>query len=106
MAINTVIDYHERFDNVDKRLQEMSKDLSDQSDKLASAILKGFNRIDNVLEAKADKTDLQRVYDLLDMIAKQQQIDDDERIVMGHQLDRLDRWVHEVAKKIGNELSA
>jgi hypothetical protein len=25
---------------------------------------------------------------------------------IGHQLDRLDRWVHELAAKIGDELTA
>jgi hypothetical protein len=42
---------------------------------------------------------LQRIYDLLDKIAKHQEIDNDERLVMGHQLERLDHWVHEVATK-------
>ena len=41
----------------------------------------------------------------MDKIAKQQEIDDDERLVMGHQLERLDHWVHEVADKIGYKLS-
>lgn len=41
----------------------------------------------------------------MDKMAKQQEIDDDERLVMDHQLERLDRWVHEVADKIGYKLS-
>ena len=106
MAINTTIDYDVHFDKVDAQLQEMRKDFSDQFDKLASVIVKGFDRIDKVLETKADKSDLKRVFDLLDKIAKQQEIDDDERMVMGHQLERLDRWVHEVANKIGYDLTA
>jgi hypothetical protein len=48
--------------------------------------------------------DMQQVYNLMDKIAKQQEIDDDERLVMCHQLERLDRWVHEVADKIGYKL--
>lgn len=43
---------------------------------------------------------------LLDELAKRQEISDDERLVMGHQLERLDRWTHELAKKIGYELPA
>ncbi len=29
----------------------------------------------------------------------------DERLVMGHQLDRLDKWTHELANKIGHTLA-
>lgn len=85
----------ERLDRIDAQL-----------DRIAAAVVTGFERIDKVLEAKVDKSDLHRVYDLLDGIAKQQEIDDDERLIMGHQLERLDHWVHEVAKKIGYELAA
>lgn len=91
----------ERFDKVDQQLAEMNKQL----DRIVTAVVKGFERVDKTLDTKADKADLQRVYDLLDKIAKQQEIDDDERLVMGHQLERLDHWVHEVAKRIGYELT-
>ena len=65
-----------------------------------------FDKIDKALEEKANKVDMQRVYDLLDKVIKQQEISNDERLVMGHQLERLDRWVHEVADKIGYTLTA
>jgi hypothetical protein len=94
MAIDTTINYDERFDKIDGQL-----------DRLATAVVKGFGHIDKTLDEKANKTDMQRIYDLLDKIAKRQEIDNDERLVMGHQLERLDRWVHEVADKIGYELS-
>lgn len=64
-----------------------------------------FDKVDKTLETKADSSDMQQVLKTLDKIAKQQEIDNDERLVMGHQLDRLDRWVHEVADKIGHKLS-
>lgn len=37
--------------------------------------------------------------------AKKKEISDDERLVMGHQLDGMDRWVHEIADKIGHKLT-
>ncbi len=85
----------------DQRLDKIDKQL----DKIVTVIVKGFDRIDKALETKAGTKDLQRVYDSLDKISKQQEIDNDERLVMGHQLDRLDRWVHEVADKIGYKLT-
>ena len=65
-----------------------------------------FDKIDKALEEKAGNADMQRALGLLDELAKRVEISDDERLVMGHQLERLDRWTHELANKIGYELSA
>ncbi len=79
---------------------------NDESTRLFNYIAKRFDHIDRSLEEKASASDMRRVLDLLDAQAKRQEISDDERIVMGHQLDRLNRWTHELAKKIGHELSS
>ena len=95
----------ERFDKVDAQLSELNKQfdrIDEQFNKLTAVIIQGFEGIGERLEDKADKADLQRVYDYLDKIIKQQEINDDERLIMGHQLDR---WVHEVADKIGYTLA-
>ena len=88
------ISYNERFDRIDSTL-----------DRLTTTLLEGFDNIDKELQKKASKEDVNRLFNLMDKIAKQQEIDDDERLLMGHQLERLDRWVHEVADKIGYKLS-
>ena len=64
-----------------------------------------FDTIEAKLEEKADKKYMNRVFGLLDQIVKRQEIEDDERLVMGYQLDRLNRWTRELAKKIGHKLS-
>lgn len=60
------------------------------------------------IEQEQQKThqEISRVFDYLDNLLKKHEITDDERLVMGHQLDRLDQWTHELAKKIGYELSS
>lgn len=78
----------------------------DEFTKLFRYMTERFDKIDQTLARKADAADVDRALQLLDKILKQQEIDDDERRVMGHQLDRLDRWVHELADKIGYTLSA
>lgn len=78
----------------------------DEFTRLFKFMTERFDRIDKNLESKASNEDMQRVLGLLDTLAKQQEISDDERLVMGHQLERLDHWVHDLAKKIGYELSA
>jgi len=78
-----------RFDKIDVQLECIS-----------IALVKGFDRIDKTLETKANAVDLQKALGLLDSFAKRQEISDDERLVMGHQLTRLHDWVEEAAKRI------
>lgn len=77
----------------------------DEFTRLFKHMTERFDKIDNVLEEKSSNADMQRVLGLLDEIAKRQEISDDERLVMGHQLERPDRWTHELAKKIGYNLT-
>ncbi|HKR81529.1 MAG TPA: hypothetical protein VJR27_00845 [Candidatus Saccharimonadales bacterium] len=105
MPIDTTINYDGRFDKLEKQIQSQSDNFNSQLDKLTAIVIKGFDRIGKQLEKKADKKDIDGLYNLMDKIAKQQEINDDERLVMGHQLERLDRWVHEVADKIGYTLT-
>jgi uncharacterized protein YdcH (DUF465 family) len=62
-----------------------------------------FDKVDTQFEKVANRFD--SLDKMIDKVIKGQEIADDERLVMGHQLDRLDRWVHEVADKIGYKLS-
>lgn len=59
------------------------------------------------MDARFDDTNnhVDRIISSLDALAKRQEIDEEERLVMGHQLERLDQWVHQLAAKIGMELS-
>ncbi len=78
-----------RFDNIDAQLE-----------KISVAVVKGFDRIGKVLETKADKADIQKIYSLLDSLSRRLEISDDERLVMGHQLTRLHEWVEAAAERI------
>ena len=63
-----------------------------------------FDKIDEQFAAQVVRFD--KLETLIDQVLKQQEIDEEERLVMGHQLNRLDRWVHELADKIGYKLAA
>jgi hypothetical protein len=77
----------------------------DQFTKLFKYMQGEFKLINQKLDDKASAGDMQMVLNSLDSIVKRQEISDDERLVMGHQLDRLDRWTHELASKIGYTLT-
>lgn len=78
---------------------------NDEFTRLFKYMTERFDKIDKALGGKSSNDDMQTVLKLLDSLAKRQEISDDERLVMGHQLERLDRWTHELAKKIGYTLS-
>jgi len=79
----------EPFDKIDKQLEHVT-----------GAVVKGFDRLDKALETKASNKDMQTVLGLLDTLAKRQEISDDERPVMSHQLTRLHEWVEQAADRI------
>lgn len=77
---------------------------TDEFTKLFKYMEKRFNQIDKRFEEVNERID--RIMSMLDALAKRQQIDEDERLVMSHHLERLDQWVHQLADRIGVKLSA
>jgi hypothetical protein len=79
---------------------------NDEFTKLFRYIEEFRSEMNEKLDSKASNEDMQKVLSMLDTMSKRQEVTEDEMLVMGHQLDRLDRWTHELAKKIGYTLSA
>ncbi len=78
----------------------------DEFTKLFQYMVKIDAKLDAQFEHMATRDDINTILNRFDSIEKQLEIDDDERLVMGHQLERLDQWVHGMAKKIGYKLPA
>ena len=55
-------------------------------------------------EQRAIREDIGVILSSLDSFANRLEISDDERQVMAHQLDRPDRWVHNLADRVGVKL--
>lgn len=78
---------------------------NDEFTKLFKYITERFDTLEQKLDEKSSNKDMRKVLSILDNLSKRQEISDDERLVMGHQLERLNRWTHELADKIGYTLS-
>lgn len=78
---------------------------TDEFTKLFKYMSTRFDQIDKTLETKADKVDMERLFGLADSLAKRQEICDQERLVIGHQLERHDRWMHTLADNAGIQLA-
>jgi len=73
---------------------------TDEFTKLFKYMTKRFDHVDEVLEVKADAKDLRTAISMIDTLSKRQEISDDERLVMAHQLTRLHEWVEQAAERI------
>lgn len=73
-------------------------------DTLVTRFDERFTRLETAFAKQ--QADIQQILIRLDHIEKSLEISEQERLVMGHQLDRLDKWVHELAGKIGHKLPA
>jgi hypothetical protein len=80
---------------------------TDEFTRLFNYMEKRFGELEAKMDARFDETNgrIDRIIGSVETLAKHQEINDDERLVMGHQLERLDQWVHQLAAKIGVELS-
>jgi hypothetical protein len=94
-------DLGQRIDTVKGELQgqidSVRDDLSDQILKLYQHTENRFGELEAKLEAKADRQDLDRIYDALDAILKNQETEQQERAAIITQLDRHERWHHQTA---------
>ncbi len=92
-------------------IKVLRSELKDSFEDVTALLRVFMQQVDDrftAMEQEQQKTrqEISKVFDYLDSLLKKHEITDDERLVMGHQLDRLDQWTHELAKKIGYELSA
>ncbi|HVU59574.1 MAG TPA: hypothetical protein VHC98_01930 [Candidatus Saccharimonadales bacterium] len=65
---------------------------ADEFTKLFKYMEERFDRIDERFEDTNGRID--QILNAVDALAKRQGIDEEERLVMGHQIERLDQWVH------------
>ncbi len=75
----------------------------DEFTKLFKYMTVRFDKIDEKFEKQTLRFD--RLDNMIDELPKKQEINEEERLVIGHQLDRLDKWTHELADKIGYKLT-
>lgn len=63
-----------------------------------------FDEVEKKLETKADKKDVDRLFNSIDGVAKRIDIDEAERAAIIGQLDRHNQWIGQLAKATGIKL--
>jgi hypothetical protein len=80
-------------------------EFDEQFKKLFRYMAERFDKIDTVLEAKADKVDIRGIDDRLDGIAARLDDDDTERVALTAQVDRHEGWIHQLADTTKTDLA-
>jgi hypothetical protein len=75
----------------------------DQFTKLFTYMQDQFKELRSEMEGM--HTDVQHVYEVVDSVLKNQETDQQERLVVSHQLDRHEGWIKQLAKKTETSLS-
>jgi len=72
----------------------------DEFSKLFTYMERRFDAIEAELAKKVDKSEIDRINATLDAILKNQETDDQERLVIAHQLNRHERWIERAADRL------
>lgn len=75
---------------------------NDEFTKLFKYIQKEFQRVHARLDVHDTKFD--QIYGLLDADLKVKETDEQERLIMGHQIKRQAGWIEQLAEKTGTKL--
>jgi uncharacterized protein with von Willebrand factor type A (vWA) domain len=60
--------------------------------------------IQNLVDIKADKTDIQNLLDAIDGYAQKADTFFQEMVMLSHKVDRHEKWIQQIAKKLGVDL--
>jgi hypothetical protein len=84
-----------KFDGLDKKFAQVNARLDQKVDKID---------LEELLKSKADKSDIDRVMNVLDELMGKFDDQRTEQVMMRHDLDRHERWHKQTAEKIGLKL--
>lgn len=82
----------------------MDKDLSELIKYLDEKFSNVSDKLDNLQKTKAEKVDLNNLIDAVDAYAKKADTYFQEMVALSHKVDRLEKQIHQIAKKVGINL--
>jgi glycine cleavage system H lipoate-binding protein len=63
-----------------------------------------FTRIENKLETKAEKADINKLYNVLDGYVKEVNDYSEDETMLSHKVNRHENWLLKIAEKVGIKL--
>jgi len=86
----------DKFEKVDNRF--------DKIDNRFDKVEERFNKTEIVLESKADKKDVQSLVNSIDKLTKSIEIYREEQIALSFKVDKMEKWIQQIADKVGIKL--
>ena len=62
------------------------------------------NKLENLKENKADKSDVRELINSVDAYAKKADTYFQEMVMLAHKVDKMEKWIHQIAEKVGLKL--
>lgn len=78
----------------------------DEFTRLYAYMERRFQAIEERLDQTVTRDEFRTFVDAVDAFAKRMEIYDHERLALGHQVDRHEKWHHQTAQAIGLNLHA
>ena len=96
-----------KFTKIDERFTKIEKDSSEFKQAVTAQFLnvdQKLEKIENTLEQKADKSDVDNLFCAVDAYAKKADTYFQEMVSLSHKVDRQEKWIHQPADKLGTKL--
>ena len=107
-------DFSELIEYLDKKFSGVDKKFSGVDGKfigldskmidLDSKIIDLDSKIEGLKEDKADKSDINELINAIDAYAKKADTYFQEMVMLSHKVDRQEKWIHQIAEKLGLKL--
>jgi len=82
----------------------MDKDFSELIEYLDQKFAVIDKKLDGLQENKAEKSDVRDLVDAVDAYAKKADTYFQEMVMLSHKVNRLEKWIQEIAEKVGIKL--
>ncbi len=82
----------------------MKEDFSELIQYLDEKFANIDGKLDNLQENKADKSDINGLMTAIDAYAKKADTYFQEMVMLAHKVDRLEKWINQIAEKVGIKL--
>lgn len=90
----------EKFTSVDEKFVEIGKKFIMISEKFTKA----EEKLDILQNTKADKSDINELMNAIDSYAKRADTYFQEMVMLAHKVDRHEKWIRQIAEKLGVKL--
>ena len=89
---------------MDKDYSELVEYLDQKFGKVDQRFIEVNEKLGSLEEKQADKEDINNLITAIDSYAKKADTYFQEMVMLAHKVDKLDKWIHRIAERVGIKL--